>query len=51
MEAGEVCVHPANKGNLISQKGGRRPTSLSQSQRQSLLFNAKQMQNILAYTP
>jgi len=34
------------KGELISQKGGRRPTSLSQSHRQSLFFNAKQMQYI-----
>jgi hypothetical protein len=29
------------KGELISQKGGRRSTSLSQSHRQSLLFDAK----------
>jgi hypothetical protein len=35
------------KGELISQKGGRRPTSLSQSHRQSLFFNAKQMQDAI----
>jgi hypothetical protein len=29
------------KGELISQKGGRRSTSLSQSHRQPLLFDAR----------